>query len=88
MISFSPYAGGRDDAKLLIPATVLLRYMFTTAEMMVSSELSILCYTYTLFFSVPFWLFCSLVARSVSTLAMNPSLLTEYICSSHDLWPF
>ncbi|XP_050381075.1 splicing factor U2AF-associated protein 2 [Argentina anserina] len=25
--------GGRDDAKLLIPATVLLRYMFTTAEM-------------------------------------------------------
>lgn len=88
MISFSPYAGGRDDAKLLIPATVLLRYMFTTAEMMVSSELSILCYTYTLLFSGLFWPFCSLVARSVWTHTMNPNLLTEYICSSHDLWPF
>lgn len=83
MISFSLYAGGRDDAKLLIPATVLLRYMFTTAEMMVSSELSILCYT--LFFSGLFGPFCSLVARRVWTLT---SLLTEYICSSHDLWPF
>ncbi|GJU33673.1 splicing factor U2af-associated protein 2, partial [Tanacetum coccineum] len=27
--------GGRDDSKLLIPATVLLRYMFTSAEMRV-----------------------------------------------------
>lgn len=27
--------GGRDDSKLLIPATVLLRYMFTLAEMRV-----------------------------------------------------
>lgn len=52
MISFSLYAGGRDDAKLLIPATVLLRYMFTTAEMMVSSELSILCLSATHFFLV------------------------------------
>ena len=27
--------GGRDDSKLLIPATVLLRYMFTLEEMRV-----------------------------------------------------
>lgn len=27
--------GGRDDSKLLIPATVLLRFMFTLAEMRV-----------------------------------------------------
>ncbi|PRQ41485.1 putative GYF domain, nucleotide-binding alpha-beta plait domain-containing protein [Rosa chinensis] len=31
--------GGRDDAKLLIPATVLLRYMFTTAEMSADENL-------------------------------------------------
>lgn len=28
-------AGGRDDAKLSIPATVILRYMFMPAEMRV-----------------------------------------------------
>ncbi|CAM8960158.1 unnamed protein product [Rhodiola kirilowii] len=31
--------GGRDDAKLLIPATVVLRYMFTTAEMRADENL-------------------------------------------------
>ncbi|KAL6146975.1 hypothetical protein ACLB2K_057650 [Fragaria x ananassa] len=31
--------GGRDDAKLLIPTTVLLRYMFTTAEMRADENL-------------------------------------------------
>lgn len=29
------YSGGRDDAKILVPATVLLRYMFTPAELRV-----------------------------------------------------
>lgn len=31
--------GGRDDAKLVIPATVILRYMFTTAEMRADENL-------------------------------------------------
>lgn len=34
--------GGRDDAKLTIPATVILRFMFTPAEMRVSVEHSVL----------------------------------------------
>lgn len=36
-------SAGRDDAKVLIPATVVLRYMFTPAEMRVSFEPSIGC---------------------------------------------
>uniref|UniRef100_A0A7N0RAY8 RRM domain-containing protein n=1 Tax=Kalanchoe fedtschenkoi TaxID=63787 RepID=A0A7N0RAY8_KALFE len=35
--------GGRDDSKLLIPATVILRYMFTTAEMRVTYYVFIFC---------------------------------------------
>lgn len=37
-ITFSPYGtGGRDDAKVSIATTVILRYMFTPAEMRVGS---------------------------------------------------
>ncbi|CAK9140757.1 unnamed protein product [Ilex paraguariensis] len=37
---FSFYGlGGRDDAKLSIPATVVLRYMFSTAEMRTDENL-------------------------------------------------
>ena len=38
--------GGRDDSKLIIPATVVLRFMFTPAEMRVSPELSLICRTF------------------------------------------
>lgn len=34
---------GLDDAKVSIPATVVLRYMFTSAEMRVSSEPPVVC---------------------------------------------
>ena len=36
---------GRDDAKVSIPATVILRYMFTPAEMRVSFEPPMVCRT-------------------------------------------
>lgn len=36
MMCFSLYgSGGRDDAKVSIPTTVILRYMFTLAEIRV-----------------------------------------------------
>lgn len=43
---FTPnYLGGRDDAKVTIAATVVLRYMFTPAEIRVIPKLHLLCWT-------------------------------------------